>query len=201
VRDLHGGGFHREKPGYDPRDPRVCPADCGPHHQPAGMERFPIRVRHARQREPAMRRSIGSVVARRSTALPAMGSPNPPCDRNRGVEAFPFWHRDGYHGHTRCLRLFTVGLSQVWSSALLPSMPSGLARQRQGSDWRDGDEGEGRSPSATAFSGMMSSRTAAGLIPSSRAMRSRRDKPSSLKRNDVGCLRGGGVCGGSLPPV
>jgi hypothetical protein len=103
VRDLHGGGFHREKPGYDPRDPRVCPADCGPHQQPAGMERFPIRVRHARQREPAMRRGIGSVVARRSTALPAMGSPNPPCDRNHGIEPFPFWHRDGHHGHTRWL--------------------------------------------------------------------------------------------------
>jgi hypothetical protein len=70
-----------------------------------------------------------------------------------------------------------------------------------GSDSRGGAGGEGRSPSAVAFSRMMSSRTAARLIPSCRTRRSRRDKASSLKRNDVGCLRSGGVGGGGMAPV
>ena len=81
-------------------------------------------------------------------------------------------------------------------------LPYGLGAavtwQGQVSDSRGGDGGEGRSPGASAFSRMMSSRTAARLIPSCRAMRSRRDKPSSLRRTDVGCLRGGGVGGGGM---
>jgi hypothetical protein len=269
------GSLPCQQPGLYPRDPRACPDDGGPHQRPGAMERMRTRVHDARTGVPAMPRGIGQVVARRSTVLSAMGSPNPPCSRNhgQGISAMvsrrarrtdqvrtPLNGRAAVGTGCGVHTLHAVDVSDHHPSArgLCPTITGARAPGRpltrgHGRGTRPQDEGDrtirapivptGRHRSAPprvqpiasgmpgvgrqVWVGPAGSRIGCAgggwgrgpqperrrvfandafedgrpLDPELPCDEVKRDEPSSLKRNDVGCLRGGGGGNGGMAPV